>query len=326
MTPARPTFSVLLYGDSGAGKTTQIGVLASWLMEEHRLRTRLYNADGGTPKAINDLVKAGLIEVVQCHKRPQPWVWIDAASKGKVLAEDGKTWVLDEARNALFGLYAYDGLTGFGEALLANMRDASEPQVGGGMGMVVRQGGTTFGTNTQAHYGLAQGCLIDAVGNSQTLPGISLWTATAKRTADADTLATVLGPQLPGKALTSDSPRWFQYCFRVNQTIEKGQLVYRLYWEDFDDPTAPGAKCLGNSRLPLGANTGGKSYNEPADIGEAIRLFDRLHEEAARAAQKKWGEIVAALPPLPPLPAAPAPRVVVPGRPAGPVVVGSVRK
>lgn len=317
----RPRFSVLLYGDSGDGKTTQIGVLAEWLMKEHQLRTRLYNADGGGWPSIQPLVDAGLIEVIQCHRRTKPWVWVDAASKGKVLAADGETWVLDEQRNALFGLYAFDGLTGFGEALMANMRDVNEPAVGGGLGMIVKQGDLTWGTNTQAHYGLAQGALVDAVGHSQSLPGISLWTAMAKRAGDADTLATVLGPQMPGKALTSDSPRWFQYTFRINHLTEQGKSMHRLYWDDYNDPTAPGAKCLGNSRLPLGI-TLDKNYVEPANIAEAIRLIDEARAKVAGEKSKEWASVVASLPPLPPLPAAPQRATVLPMPGGRNVIVG----
>ena len=321
MSVSRPTFSVLLYGDSGAGKTTGIGTLAKWLAKAHGLRTRLYSADGGRWPSIQHFVTDGIVEVIDCHLRPKPWVWLDAISKGKVLADDGKTWVLDEARNALFGCYAFDGLTGYGKALMANMRDVNEPAVGGGLGMVVRQGDYTWGTNTQAHYGLAQAALQDAISNSQGLPGISVWTALAKRAGDADTLATILGPDGPGKAMTSDLPRCFGYTFRIVQLLQGNAPVHRLYWDDFNDPTAPGAKCLGNSRLPLGAVLA-QPYVEPADVAEAIRILDEAREKAAQQEHLELASVVAGLPPLPPLPKAPVPRVVVPGRTATPIVVG----
>lgn len=316
-----PRYSILLYGDSGDGKTTSIGVYAEWLMDTFKLRTRIYNADGGGWSSIQGLIDAGVIELIQCHHRKNPWVWVDAASKGKVLASDGETWVLDEARNALFGCFAFDGLTGFGDALMAGMRDPKEAPVGGGSGMVVLQGDYRFGTNTQAHYGLAQGALMDALGNSQGLPGVLIWTAMASRSKDEVSAGAVIGPKGPGKAMTDDLPRNLTYTFRIVQHVDLNRNVHRLYWDDFTDPTAPGAKCLGNSRLPLGADVP-QNYVEPANIAEAIKIFDEARAKDKQRKQDRWGKVVASLPPLPPLPAPPQRAAVLPIQGGRNVIVG----
>jgi GTPase SAR1 family protein len=81
---ARCKASILLYGDSGDGKTALIGELAEYLFRTERKVTRLYNADPGGWATIQPYVNLGIIELIDCLAIPQPWEWLDAISRGKV--------------------------------------------------------------------------------------------------------------------------------------------------------------------------------------------------------------------------------------------------
>jgi hypothetical protein len=83
----------------------------------------------------------------------------------------------------------------------------------------------------------------------------------------------ILGPQVVGKALTSEIPSWFNYTFRVmaipaDPVLNKAE-AHRLYLGDHMERAMKG---LGNSRKPL---LGGDlpSYIEPASLVEAFRAM-----------------------------------------------------
>jgi hypothetical protein len=147
-----------------------------------------------------------------------------------------------------------------------------------------REGEVSIAGNAPAHYGNVQLQLTMACQESFHLPdAYVLWTALARRASDNDTNATILGPQIVGKALTSEVPRWFVYTFRVMATppdsLTKAAGKHVLLHEDHTDITMPGAKGLGNSRAPLDAPA--VPPIEPASLVKALELI----QSGTRAAE-----------------------------------------
>ena len=269
--------TLLLYGDSGDGKTAQVGELAEHVMITTGKRTRLYCADSGGWATVQPYVNLKVIEPIDCTNLPA-WEMLDAITKGKVLR--GGKWVEDLPPD--LGMIAYEGYTGLADLLMQSLaKDAAKGKNVGGQAPAVRftQGEASFASNSPAHYGIVQGQLTTCSQESFRLPvEYVVWTATARRAADNDTTATVLGPQIVGKALTSEVPRWFHYTFRV-MAIPPDELTkrpgsHRLYFSDHTDMTLQGAKGLGNDRLPLDAD-GLPPFIEPASVVKALDLIRR---------------------------------------------------
>lgn len=227
--------------------------------------------------------------MVDCLAYERPWEWIDAVTRGKVPTPEGK-WVLDAARNTRVGAFAFEGLTSMGNTLMQDLaRKAAKGINIGGQAPPIkfREGEVDVAGNSPAHFGNVQGQLTMACQESFHLPGEVdvIWTALAKRGSDNDNQATVLGPQLPGKALTSEVPQWFVYTFRVMSvpadalTGRKGRHI--LLVEDHTDITLPGAKGLGNSRTPLDAEA--MKPIEPASLVGALEQI----RSASRGAEEK---------------------------------------
>lgn len=278
----RGGITICLFGDSGDGKTAQIGELAEHIYTYGRsasgkpLRTRLYTADAGGTTTIKPYIDLGIIEVVDLFQRPSPWEWINAACTGKVLNSAGK-WV--DGSNEDIGHWAFEGMSSFANALrLALGTGADLP---GALSNKPSQG-----ADKDAHgrnYGLAQDRIGENIKLSFKLPGVLTWTALARRGDDADTTTTILGPQVVGKALTSEIPSWFNFTFRImslpademTKTAEK----HRLCITDYIDQTSRGAKGLGNSRRPL---DGGDlpAYIEPASLVQALAMIDKASSSA----------------------------------------------
>lgn len=287
--------TILIYGDTGDGKTALIGELAEHEIATRGKITRLYSADRGGWLTIQPYVNLGIIEAHAVGDY-DPWVWINKCVQGQV--PDGKGgWTKPDNSNV--GLWAFESITSIADSVMSWMAQASGRGVNiGGQGAFNFKVGEgkdqmTIGTNNQGHYTVAQQRVLEEVWRSQNLAGDFLvWTASARRAADADTNAQILGPQVAGKALTSEVPRWFNYTFRVSaQPQLNAAPKHVLYLEDHVDQQASMAKGLGNARMPL-AGTGVKVpfSLEPASIVTALKHLEERQKAAESDIQKRLGD------------------------------------
>src|SRR5688500_1136605 len=79
-----PRKTILLYGDTGTGKTPLIGQYAEEKFKKTGLKTRVYTGDPGGWITIRPHVKAGIIEIVNLVDMPRPWEWMGQITKGKI--------------------------------------------------------------------------------------------------------------------------------------------------------------------------------------------------------------------------------------------------
>jgi len=283
---------ILIYGDTGDGKTALVGELAEALFVVTGKKTLLFSADRGGWETIQPYVDLGVIDVIA--PEGDIWVWTDHSAKGERLV--GTKWTpIDWTK---YALAVYESATSIADALMADMAIKASEGVniggGGAYSFVVGQGLYTskIGSNNQTHYNVAQQQILSAMGHSQRLPVHLLWSASARRSQDDLTNLPVLGPQVIGKALTAEIPRWFVHCFRVMAEPQlAGVPKHALYIEDHKDPTAAGAKGLGNGRVPLRGEDAVKIpfKIEPASIVEALRVLTARQQAAVTDIKARLG-------------------------------------
>ncbi|HYE80032.1 MAG TPA: hypothetical protein VEI97_18800, partial [bacterium] len=84
-------------------------------------------------------------------------------------------------------------------------------------------------------------------------------------------------------------PRWFVYTFRVMgipaDPLSKTPERHILYFSDHTDMNTPGAKGLGNSRIPLGADP--LEPIEPASVVRALQAIEGKAQEAERKIRER---------------------------------------
>src|SRR5277367_2774580 len=108
--------SIIVWGDSGAAKTSQIAFIAKRIWKQHHKRTRLISADGGSWAPIQPEIDMGLIDawavppidgktIAIMRKLSLGW-WIERREDGKLVL---KPPTQDTWRE--FGFIAWDGLT-----------------------------------------------------------------------------------------------------------------------------------------------------------------------------------------------------------------------
>lgn len=282
--------TILIFGPTGAGKTAQIGELAEKLYKDNKAsgvgwKTRLYAADPGGTDTIRPYIKLGIIDPIYMFG-DNPWDWINNAVRGHRWNVQTQKWV--PGHDPEIGMYAFEGMTSMADALMSWMRDAATKGTNiGGAGAFSFTVGTgesaiKVGSNNMAHYSVAQGRVYEVSTLSQYLPGIVLWTAGDSRGED-DSNGQVVGPQIAGKAMTGEAPRWFKYTFRISvELIPNAAPKHVLYTDAHMEMAAKGAKAIANARIPL---AGAKAVDvplkiEPASLVKALDLISKRTDAA----------------------------------------------
>jgi hypothetical protein len=301
--------TVLLYGPFGSGKTPSIGEAAEWVnaSTSGAKHLRLYSADPGGLQTIRPHINLGLIKYIPIHSF-NPWAYVQAI-EGKLPQADGK-WRLDEQENAKVGAWAFEGFTSIGNSLMHDLsqRTAAGEAIGG-QGNIRFDGNSTvakttgadgikIGGNNQAHFGVVQNHLRDFAFRSFRLPGLVIWTALERRAQDEGTMATVLGPELVGGALTSIAPSWFNLTLRLASIPGEGSkpAENRMYLQSHKDQTAPGAVALAGIRFPttlISAEDQKKLFPPfiaPASFKRVLELTQGVEQLATEALAKQLGK------------------------------------
>lgn len=289
-----PAITVLLYGRTNSGKSTQIGRMAEMVYQKYGLKTRLYTGDKGGVDPIRPHIDLGLVEVVDIGAT-NPFIFLNKAVRGMVRDPQGK-WI--PGSNAEIGLFAFESLRGIAEALMLDMavKAAANVNIGGGANISFPVAGDgeslkVSGSN-MAHFGVAQSRITEEVWESQKLPAkYVMWTSSVSKEDDTTAGGKVLGPDVIGKALTAEVPRWFNYTFRIDVLpAQQGkQERHILYLGNHIDVGAGNAAGLGNIRRPLDAPPLTANTIEPADLPKALELFDGGTESAKVVLAKRLG-------------------------------------
>lgn len=260
-----------LYGDTGAGKTTLAGEYAKHIYRTRKKRTILHTCDRGGYESIKSLERLGVMSVDALEEKDDPFMWINGAVNASQTTED-------------VGLEIFDSGTSMSEALLTACHKA-DFQIGQQrtQKFTVAKGKETLNVsiNNEAHYGVVQGFLLDAIWKSTWLTGRGvdvLWTFSVHRGEEQDRTP-ILGPKLAGKALTAAIPKWFQYFFRVTSVpVANDSPRHILHLTEAEELAGLG-HSFGNARYPLGV-TPLPATIEPASLVGAIELIEAGQAEA----------------------------------------------
>jgi len=252
----------LLYGNTGAGKTAQIGATARWMHETTGKKTILCSADGGGWDAVDpQLVRDGVVTVEEMRDA-NPWVWIQTRFN-----RDFETDV---------GLLAIDSGTGIADALLLNASELAAQGVAVGQQAVYKlnipKTDIVIGGNNKSQYGLIQTFLLRQLAASTRVAskGIDvLWTFGEHYPDGGD--EPVIGPRVCGRALTGVIPRHVRYTLRILLVPEvDGPPKHLLITAPMME--ADGIRhCVANSRAPLGVDI--PTIIDPASLPEFYQML-----------------------------------------------------
>ncbi len=118
-----------------------------------------------------------------------------------------------------------------------------------------------------------------------------MWTSSVSKDDDTTSLGKILGPDVIGKALTAETPRWFDLTLRMD--VIPAQLGkperHLMYLGSHTDVGAGNAAGLGNIRMPLAAPPLKETIIEPASIVKALEMIDGGSDAAVEVIKKRLG-------------------------------------
>jgi len=292
--------SSLLYGDTGASKTSQLGSFAKYVYKKTGKKSRLYTAEPGGLGTIQHLIDAGLIDVWDITQRPHNFETVDFAARGywfdpnepnKLVAPTPETY-------KEYGAFLYEGATAFGEHLLDELRvkGAANEIVGAERPPQQFTSGTmrVAGAN-QTFYGIAQARVRKAIGDSQRLPIHVMWTARELKVQDEESSKKqfVFGPMLVGSAATLMMPAWVANCIHIQAKKQKKfdpatkketeSLARRAYLRQHYDEGSE-IPYLAQLRLPPEFASEMPDFIElTPDLESMVWLFEKIDELREKA-------------------------------------------
>lgn len=285
--------TILMYGRTRSGKTSQLSELVKYVKQLTGKKSLIYTIDKGGIGPMVPFIELGLADVI-LQEETNPFMFLAKASRGQVRDDKGK-WI--PADLTKYGMVAGESLTGFGDAIMLDLADKASQgiNIGGGanVNFSITSDGETMkvGGSNMAHYGIAQTRILDEVLRSQKLPvDFVVWTASASKEEDMNAGGKVIGPAVVGKALTSELPRQFDLCFRLDCIPAQSGKPERhiIYLGNSVDVAAGNAVSLGNTRVPYYAGAPDlPSTVEPASIIKVLTLIEDAEKKAKEAIEKE---------------------------------------
>jgi hypothetical protein len=255
--------SIMAYGASGVGKSTQARYLAKYVHDIYKLRTRFICTDGGSLwEALADYVEAGFVDtlLVPAASDFNPFAIMNKIAKGmwpeggivnrptpKKIGNDTRyetntKWLpWTDHETDTIGLIVTDSLTGYSSMLLNDFAIKSNRK-GSDPGNSGEEEGEKFGSNTLTHYGDVQTTIKNYINAVVALPcPFSYFTALEDGGTENVTgvKRPVFGPQIAGNAATGELPKMVTNCFHLQAEGVGAERKVRAFYDDHPDPSLP---------------------------------------------------------------------------------------
>jgi hypothetical protein len=217
-----------VYGSTGTGKTHFIAEAAKRLWDRKKLKTRYIGGDTGGFDTLGNLVvfrEDGSVDieksVVLPHviaTDPHPIESLDRLAQGHWPNEQG---VLVPGVAEDIGLYAFEGLTSFGDIMMRHL-SRTKTRLSQDPAYTYLDGKTEFSGTNMSYYGEIQNRIYDLVVKSSVLPVERvIWTALEGRGEEEGTKAPTYGPSIVGKKSTGKAGQWFGNMLHLEMLVSE---------------------------------------------------------------------------------------------------------
>lgn len=284
--------SVLIYGDSGVGKSTHLAHAAEWLVNRYGKPVRVVTIEPSSTIVFEPLVAQGKVELVFITPNDSVFRALRRLSKGEWPSEQGwRSW------DGSVCAYIIEGMQSLGEALLEECRRNGYFK-GEQKEVSVALEGEFVIPASRSMYGVAQSELLDTIRGFSALPGLNyvLWSTHESKGIEEDTAAQIRGPALVGTARTASVPKYFSIVLHIdrfsrpvgtgeNRIIESRRRVWLTSHPDPQQPHIhyPAKVVLPVASIPLFEQRFPQPYFDPVvqKEGDSVRLTPSLADVLA---------------------------------------------
>jgi len=246
--------SIMCYGASDSGKSTQARYIAEFIHRVHGKKTRLIALDRGSLwSPSQDLVDSGIIvplEFPTSHEfnpfaimrklRRGEWPVDGKINRPTAKVANGVTQYISNTQwrpwsaedEAEIGAIVIDSLSSYATAFMSDVKQKNQ-RSGDPAAAPRLEDGEQMGTNTMNHYADCHTEILDLLQSFQSLPvHITMFTALEGKGEDDDSgiKRTALGPETIGKAINGKLPSRVNHCFHLQaEGAGKGKVIKAWY-------------------------------------------------------------------------------------------------
>lgn len=308
--------TIILYGDTGVGKSLNASFFARLMYEWYGRPVLLVAAEGSSRVHFQPLIEAGIVFplwlrtelALSTFRRLRKGAW-------PVVKDDGRyewhaiDWTGPKAPCAMVG----EGLGSISDLFMENMRADGNlpPSKDEGKGQF-DQDGEHFQVSSRGSYMTAQNEILFTVRDMDALPFKRvLWTAHEYKGQETGG-DTILGPGLAGRARTPDVPKYCSTCLHFDThstTVQQNdpktgvpvpvvRSVRRIWWMRHPDPRSgieyPAKVTLAGDKLAELYKEFPGGYFEPGlKYGEGLDKFLKVEARLVGGSAvdiKSWKE------------------------------------
>lgn len=197
---------VIIFGDSGLGKSTQLYYAAKWAFNKTGKPVRLISVESSSQTIFQSLIDAGIVESFIVPKLKDPFSVFRKLSYGEWPNRSG---VFAAGNPQNYSAYIWEGLTSTSECLLEDCREKGR-SVGQDVVGKFEENGEKFSKAAPSHYDLVQSEAIRALKTFAALPiGYLFVSAHEAAGKDNDTAKSLIrGAGMVGSAKVDTVKKW----------------------------------------------------------------------------------------------------------------------
>jgi hypothetical protein len=220
--------TVIAYGDSGLGKSTNFRYAAQWLYELTGLPVRLISAEDSSKQIFEPLIQIGVVKPLFLTKSLNPIPTLRRLSRGEwPVFESGviKSW-LPWAKSC--SGYILEGLSSIAEQIQEDCREKGR-FLGEQKENTYQESGETITLAGRFSYGFVQLEVIRLLRGFAMIDGIErvFWSAHESKGVEEGSNLQIRGPQLVGSAKTGSVQKYCGLLLHFDgypTTVKVGQL------------------------------------------------------------------------------------------------------
>jgi len=208
--------TILIYGESGTFKSSNLGEIAEYLLSRFGGITRLLTADSGVAP-MQEQIDRGVIQYWDITTAKSPMglfrkalrgYWPDKLVNGKADENSFRPTTAEEWRG-ISGVFV-EGITRVADVMMQDLREKGR-DTGEPLQAKFQDSGVNFAQASRGTYGFVQTYSQDWIGELKTLP-VPWVVVTAHEGKGEDLVSkkTVFGPAIVGKAGTDKVCGWFE--------------------------------------------------------------------------------------------------------------------
>ncbi len=246
--------TLILYGDSGLGKSSQLATAAEWLYEQHRKPIRLVSAEDSSKTIFEPLILAGIVEPLFITKSVNPVSTLRRLSRGEWYV--GDKW---QEPDGNYCAYIIEGLQSIAEQLQEDCREKGR-FLGEQKESAVMEDGIMVALPGRFSYNFVQLEMLRLIKSFAMIPGIVrvLWSGHETKGVEEGTNTQIRGPALVGTAKTASVQKYCGALLHLDgysQIMGRGQeatvqIKRRIWFDRHPDPQLPVVQYPAKITLP----------------------------------------------------------------------------